>query len=348
MRWLWLLGVAGVAGAEEAPKELRDFRGILHCHGWLSHDSKGTKEEIVAAAKAAKVDFIFMTDHPAKNSLTDALRGEVDGVFFISGAETDNILALDIREPLDARSPLDAVPQTVKRGGIALAAHPEEWKEDWWAAEGLAGMEIYNLHADVKDEGLEGVAKMLAAFHKDPETAILAIFDAPKDFLARWDAIGRSRRCVGVAANDAHQNQNLMGVQLDPYERVFRFVNTHLLARDLTRDGLREALTEGRAYVAFEIFGDAAGFRWWAEGPGGARLEMGSERKFAEGWSVKFELPSDASWKVLKDGETAANGEGKRGEAQVTGAGVWRLEARRKDGDGTWRPWVYGNPVYFR
>jgi hypothetical protein len=45
-------------------KPLRDFRGIIHCHSKYSHDSKGTYEEILAAAKAAKVDFICMTDHP--------------------------------------------------------------------------------------------------------------------------------------------------------------------------------------------------------------------------------------------------------------------------------------------
>ena len=58
-----------LAGCSQPPmqipiKPLRDYRGIIHCHSKYSHDSQGTYEEILAAAKAAKVDFICMTDHP--------------------------------------------------------------------------------------------------------------------------------------------------------------------------------------------------------------------------------------------------------------------------------------------
>src|SRR5258706_15709512 len=68
-----------------------DFRGIIHCHSKYSHDSKGTYEEILAAAKAAKVDFICMTDHPPKDDkglpLREGWTGLHDGVLFIQGAE---------------------------------------------------------------------------------------------------------------------------------------------------------------------------------------------------------------------------------------------------------------------
>jgi hypothetical protein len=62
----FVLLLASCSGSPPTPpvKALRDYRGIIHCHSKYSHDSQGTYEEILAAAKAAKVDFICMTDHP--------------------------------------------------------------------------------------------------------------------------------------------------------------------------------------------------------------------------------------------------------------------------------------------
>ncbi|MBI2923835.1 MAG: hypothetical protein HYY18_22485 [Planctomycetes bacterium] len=344
---IFFLVALPVLAQNPPPEELRDYRCILHCHSHFSHDSKGTTEEIVAAAKKGKVDVIFMTDHPSPKSLTGALRGMHDGVFFVGGAETHNLLALDIRERVEGADRAAAVAHVLRQHGIALAAHPEEWKEDEWGIDGLAGMEIYNLHADVKDEDMKSLLKILPAMQKDPETAILQVFDTPRANLARWDAIGRTRRFIGVAANDAHQNVQFLGFQLDPYARVFRFVNTHLLARERSLEALREALLQGRAFVAFEIFGRAKGFRFGAVN-GDRRLEMGSEDAFAKGWVLEAKFPKDCSWKILKDGATAAKGEGKSARLEPDGPGVWRVEARRKDPTGKWRPWIYANPVYFR
>lgn len=339
--------VSAALRAEEAA-EPHDYRCIFHCHSHFSHDSKGTIEEIVAAAKKAKVDAIWMTDHPTAVSLVDGPRGDIDGVLFINGAEHHNLQELDIHERVKAETPLDAAPKVVKQGGIAIACHPEEYKEEWWDAEGLSGMEIYNLHADAKDEKPEKLPKIMAALQKDPETAILSIFDTPRDNLRRWDAIGAKKRFVGVAGNDAHQNQNFMGLQLDPYDRIFKFVSTHVLAKERTRESLREGLLAGRVYVAFEIFGEANGFSFTAKGPGGACAGMGDEVPAAEGWELAAEFPAEANWRFLKDGEVVKKGLGRSAKCAVTGPGVWRVEARRQDPDGRWRPWIYANPVYFR
>jgi hypothetical protein len=338
--------ISAAARAEEA--ELKDFRCIFHCHSHFSHDSKGTIEEITAAAKKAKVDAIWMTDHPTDVSLKDGPRGDIDGVLYIDGAEDHNLQELDIHDRVKARSPLEAAPQVVKQGGIAIACHPEEYKEEWWGAEGLSGMEIYNLHADVKDEKPEMLPKIIAALKKDPETAILTIFDTPRENLKRWDAMGAKRRFVGVAGNDSHQNQNFLGLQLDPYDRIFRFVNTHVLAKERTREALREGLLAGRVYVAFEIFGDAKGFAFTASGPGGARAGMGDEVASADGWELAAEFPLEANWRFVHDGEVVKKGLGRSARCEVTGPGVWRVEGRRQDPDGQWRPWIFGNPVYIR
>src|SRR5947209_3107563 len=43
----------------------REHRANLHVHSALSHDSRGTIEEIVAAAKATGTRILMFTEHPA-------------------------------------------------------------------------------------------------------------------------------------------------------------------------------------------------------------------------------------------------------------------------------------------
>src|SRR5262249_34868219 len=150
LSFLLLIPAACQGPAEEfAPppgKPLREFRGIIHCHSLYSHDSKGTYEEILAAAKAAKIDFICMTDHPPKEdkgkSLREGWTGLHDGVLFIQGAEySDQILALGIQEPITGKDRRGTIQAIHAQGGVAIACHPE-LIDDWDAFAEADGMEI--------------------------------------------------------------------------------------------------------------------------------------------------------------------------------------------------------------
>jgi hypothetical protein len=68
----------------------------------------------------------------------------------------------------------------------------------------------------------------------------------------RWLA----RLCFGPL----EPGRKLWQVQLDPYERMVRFVGTHLLARELTEPAILDALMAGRAFVAFDALADSTGF----------------------------------------------------------------------------------------
>src|SRR5438309_1283329 len=48
--------------------------------------------------------------------------------------------------------------------------------------------------------------------------------------LVEWDRFTKTRRFIGLAGNDAHQNLSVFGRQADPYALIFRAVNTHILA----------------------------------------------------------------------------------------------------------------------
>jgi hypothetical protein len=197
-----------------------DVRAVLHAHSYLSHDSRGTAEEIIAGAKAAGVRVLFMTDHytPDRRFLTEALRGTRDGILFIPGAElSQGLLTFRMEKATWPENADDAVVLKALNGagGVVFVAHPEGRKV--WDLP-FAGMEIYNTHADAQDnagEGLPALAgggglaawlPLIEAAQRYPRELFASIFDPPAANLAVWDRLNRTRRVVGIAGNDSHQN----------------------------------------------------------------------------------------------------------------------------------------------
>ena len=100
---------------ESLKKELRkvtlesgydDVRALLHVHSAFSHDSRGTIDEIVAAAKKVGVRVIMFSEHPANHYdyVNDGHRGLKDGVLLIPGAETKGFLAYPKRSIQNEKS----------------------------------------------------------------------------------------------------------------------------------------------------------------------------------------------------------------------------------------------------
>lgn len=258
---LSILCAASCAPAPPPARPLREFRGIIHCHTLYSHDSRGTYEEILAAARAARVDFVCVTDHPPKGdpgrSLREGWRGVREGVLFIQGHELagSNLLAVGIREPVSGSVP-EKIAAIRRQGGVALVSHPEEVR-DWEPYRRADGMEVYNLHAAWKrrqrDVGF--YAQALRLLKEDPERVFGLLQELDPEVQARWEEMGRDRPFAAVAGNDAHQNVRIGGIQVDPYERSFRFVSTHVWAEELTEEAILEALRQGRCHVAFQAEG---------------------------------------------------------------------------------------------
>src|SRR6266576_3583498 len=74
----------------DQPGPYQECRANFHVHSALSHDSRGTIEEIVRAARAAGTRVLLFTEHPADHYdyYRDGHRGTKDGVLLIPGAET--------------------------------------------------------------------------------------------------------------------------------------------------------------------------------------------------------------------------------------------------------------------
>jgi hypothetical protein len=86
-----------------------------------------------------------------------------------------------------------------------------------WDIRGLTGTEIYNTHADLKDEknllrALRNplwVLQIAELARKYPQEAFSSLQDYPADYLRRWDQLCAKTPHTGVAANDSHQNVGL-------------------------------------------------------------------------------------------------------------------------------------------
>jgi hypothetical protein len=211
------------------PGPYRDYRANMHVHSGLSHDSRGTIAEIVAAAKATGTRVLLFTEHPADHYdfFKDGHQGVRDGVLLIPGAETGGFLVFPTHSlrGLATGTPQELADLVRRRGGLVFLSHLEERMD--WDIRGLTGTEIYNTHADFKDEkrlqsALRNplwIYRTADLIQKYPQEAFSSIQDYPADYLRRWDQLCARAPHTGVAANDSHQNVGLV-VRLLPGDKA--------------------------------------------------------------------------------------------------------------------------------
>lgn len=395
--------------AKLEPVELQsgyqDVRAILHAHSYLSHDSVGTIKEIVQAAHATNVKVIMFSNHPAESYdyFSDGEHGMHEGVLLIRGAETGGMLVYPTRSMKGEQEnpPQPFVDMLHKDGGLSFVSHLEERLD--WKLDRLTGNEIYNTHADLKDEARflqmfkdpVMLAKLMPALQQFPQETFAAIQDYPGDYLRAWDRWCQRAPHTGIAANDSHHNQAYRGIvsdegklsvqdalgeeiaivdpakippvrflignakpgtkvfeiDLDPYERSFRHVSTHLLMKETTRESVWDALQQGRAYVAFDWMSDPSGFVFQAEQAqqsGDQVLKqwpMGSQIRLNDDTTLRAEAALPVDWKLLRNGDVISESTGKTFKFDVTRPGVFRIEAWLRF-LGEPRLWILSNPIY--
>lgn len=312
-----------------------DYRAVLHVHAEDADHTKGTRAEVLRAAKAAGVSIVMFTDR--RGPKPDTWSGTREGVLFIAGSEDDHLLRFPERT-----------------GDLRFLSHLEEAPEA--KSDGFQGMEIYNRHTDAKDE--KAFDDYFRAAMKNPaEWASLSkreaaypdeVFAAGTDYwpslFTRWDQETAAHLFTGIAANDSHQNQIYNGVTFDPYEVAFRNVSTHILSRDLTDPAIRESLRSGRAYVAHDWLCDPTGFSFAATNNNGV-YDMGDRAPMIARTRLVANLPISANLRIIHKGATVAEVNDSQINFTPTEPGAYRLEAWLSV-DGEMRPWIYANPIY--
>lgn len=393
-----------------------EYRGVMHSHSEVSHDSLVTCPEIVDALHEAHCSFIFMSDHFVEGKADYSLgrKGVYDGILFVRGFEMQEGFfpwGLPDDTVFSAEDdPVKLAKRIRELGGILCLGHNEAMRP--WEIPEIDGMEIYNIHTDLLDEMadkysmVETIKDVLINYRAYGDQTLRGMFDPWVLALVtqKWDEQSKHRKITAYAANDCHQNVGLRGfytgndtlmlidtghddprkkiaefklnsvtkpllrmlfgeltpnrqlfrIDMDPYARSSRFVNTHLLASELTEPALLDAIRAGRAFIAFNMLADAQGFAYIAEG-GGKRVTMGESIPLSPGLKLRAESPLDCHFTLIRRGKKVVSQDGSVFEYEVTEPGKYRLEAALSmPGEATivgedilnnMAPWVITNPI---
>ncbi len=350
---VWLVSgaflLAGRAPRGAPPRG--EARGAWHVHTTRS-DGRGTLAEIVAAARAAGLQFVVVTDH---NVLTLEEQGWRDGVLVVEGTEAStafgHVAALGVPRALTPEErdgdPLGAI---AALGGQAILAHPLHPRRPFtgWGRGAWRGLEVVS-NDTAWGEVLRGrawgkVALAAAVFPFDGARAVLALQGRANEELRRFDAELRAARGVDprrparvlLCSADAHGYPSY-GAAFAAFSMHLPVVLTGNAAADVP--AVVAALTDGSAACVFDAVAPAAGIRLVAQRAG-------------RGIDLLLDAPdlAPARFTLLRDGTPVAQ----RTASARSGPAVVSFDcegARCAPGDyrveGTFggRAWIFTNPI---
>jgi len=348
-----------------------DYKGVIHVHSFLGGHSKGNFAELISGAKTNQLDFVIMTEHPQAEFDTSAmtLNGLHAGILFVNGNEVSTAsgdrLLLIPGQPnaasMSAQTTQQVIDQQKSAGGLAFAAYPSESQS--WTATSVDGVEVYNLFTNARQiNRFVTFFDGLWSYRGYADLMFANFFARPSESIQRWDSAmsNNGRKLVAIAGNDAHSNvglslddaagNKLIGFKLDPYERSFRTVRTHVLLkkdRSLARETLLDAMSQGHCYLSFDLFGDASGFVFRINNSDGI---MGDDVALNSQPQLQIRSPLPARIVLLKNGDAVAQKLGTSVEFSPDGPGVFwvelYLDSLQAPVNG--QPWVISNPIYVR
>lgn len=355
--------------ATETTNDYVDYKGVIHVHTSLGGHSTGTFAELIEAAKANDLAFVIMTEHPQTEFDTAAmtLNGLHADVLFVNGNEVsttdgDRLLLIPgLSNANETRSTKEFIEQQHANHGLAFAAYPSE--SQTWQSTSVDGVEVYNLFSNAKQiNRLTTFLDGLWSYRSYADLMFANFFARPTENLKHWDdsMSSTNRKLVATAGNDAHSNvglgfsdstgRQIIGMKLDPYERSFRTVRTHVLIKrgtPLTRESLLEAIGLGHCYVSFDIFGDATGFDFRVQR---SDKMMGDELPFANQLELVAKSSVAARFILFRNGSPMIQTTDTTARFPLTGSGVYRVEVYLDSlpPPATGKPWIISNPIYVR
>lgn len=352
-------------------ENLQDYKGVCHVHSDIS-DGHGTVEDIIDAAKKTGIDFVILTDHNAVIPTELEKDGWQNDVLIIIGCEISSrrrgghVIILNDKgqhaghkqyhkkyagELLDkandnSKPTFIAHPMGLKK--IKFMIYLAAWSE--WSHKGFTGLELWSyMHDWMEDLGIINFFK----FYRNPNVMLKG--PNPK-LLAIWDELNRSRKVVGISGLDAHARKiPLTGLQIFPYEDLFKTIRTHILTPPFTGDSkkdirlVNEAHKNGKCYIAFDWLSDATGFQFFITANdkiyrmGDEMMLKNNKESKKDDLFIQITSPQNANLRVIRNGKLLIEKEGNCLEFSNNDTGVYRVEAYINN-----KPWVFTNPIFVR
>ena len=351
------------------------LRGVFHVHSRWS-DGSGTVDEIAAAAAAAGLDFVILTDHgDATARRPPSYR---NGVLVIQGVEisTDagHYVALGLpAAPYPLGGDARGVVEDVRRlNGFGVIAHPTSprpalaWS-DWSLP--VDGIEWLNGDSQWRDDGPLALLRAAAGYWFRAPESMASLLARPERALARWDTLAAERPVVGFGAADAHARLAPAGgddeydggvqIRFPGYEETFRALSMRVeLDRPLTGRGsvdgaaVIEQLREGRTFTAIDALASPVRFSYTAGTSDGGLVRMGERAPSGRDLTlhVAVAAPAGAAIRLLRNGRMVAQETGGTLDHPVprqAEPAAYRVEVALPEAPGQPAvPWIVSNPIY--
>lgn len=360
---------AGVIPPADSVAARRFVRGAFHVHTARS-DGAGDVPTVAAAAAAAGLQFVVLTDH-GDGTRPPAPARYVEGVLCLDAVEisTDHghYIAVDAAPaPYPLGGAAEAVAEDVARlGGFGVAAHPTSARATLrWSDESVAvsGVEWLNADSEWRDESRLRLARALFAYPFRPAAALASLLDRPTESLALWDRIASTRRVLGFAGHDAHggvgrsmEQPSRRRVPVPSYESSFRTFSTVVeldgaLSGDAARDAraIADRLRGGRFYTEITSLGRGSALQFFAHSAQGRR-EQGSV--LYGDWEAVFSARAPAmegsTVVAYRNGTPIAQASGASLDFKSAATGSYRVEVHIPGAPGRPAvPWLASNPIF--
>jgi hypothetical protein len=336
---------------------LHEIAGVIHIHSNYSDGSKSI-EDIAKIGESAGLDFLMFSDHMTLAPLRDGLERYHNKIAVLIGYEIqdakdeNHFLAFGLEKELPSElRAKDYVAAVKAAGGLGIIAHPDEIRSaipqypsyPWtdWEADGFDGIEIWN-HMSAWMELLRRINVLKLIF--TPRRGLVGPTDR---VLKKWDELSRRRNVTAIGSADVHAHPLRKGpikLTIFPYKVQFRSIRTHLLldnplSRDIAvaKSQIFEAIRCCRAFVSNFRWGDARGFRFYAENDQRS-FQMGERIPFSADLKLIMIAPTEAQINIIKDGQLLQKKYGKAFEFPIKTPGFFRVELLKDN-----RGWIYSN-----
>lgn len=361
---------------------INDYRGVLNVHTDLSIGSASTNF-VIASAKLANQDFLFLTDLNIFNSPFSPESYHGNLLVFAAGkfsyldsrilyySLSQESIGQNLGEAQVKLADLLSQKTGASKDTLTILAHPYKAGFSWNGdlPSGLDGFEILNMKSLINrawEESKLSTIWSLAIYPFNPKLSFLRLYTEPNDEIALFDKVSQERKITAFAGTEASARVIPLAnyfIRFPSYKRSFEFMSNHVqLKSELTgnfnsdRQKIFSAMKNGNFYVSLDMLGDPKGFVATLDVDDKTHL-MGSEIKLQKNMNIKISLPAKpaAFFEILliRNGEVVTRLNSPEGNIPITQPGTYRVQVRVSPmlplpDAKKWITWIYTNPFFVK
>jgi len=351
---------------------MKEITCNIHLHSTYS-DGFGTYSSISAAAIAANLDVIILTDH---NVWVKGLEGYYENagkrVLVLTGEEIHNqdrypqknhmlVLGAEAELATFASQPQDLINAVRQHGGLSFLAHPDEmalklvnetditWVD--WNANGYTGFELWNQFSELKTVSRTPINLLRNVFFPQ----YIATGPAVETLTRRDKFLSTGQHLAVICGADAHALRYHLGPFIKtifPYRFHFSALNNHLLLAEALSGELEHdkqliyaALRKGSSFIGYDLPAKTTGFSFTITSDETV-ANIGDTIELSRGATAQIHLPYPAEIRLIQNGEEVIHQFGKdRLSNSLVKPGAYRVECYCEY-LGQKRGWIFSNPIY--